>query len=175
MGKFSDDLSRRIRRKPEDKNLAREAVERDRRRFAETLVDLGVPTRRSDGAQASHSSDEAPDLISMEIGARDNLTPAAAAKKGAEWRDLVTRYPEAHFIAMIDGYNDDPRALWDFPEVCEYMQHWAAAAGIGSVDDMPSVDPSIVDFFAACGVFGPTTEAQVRAELRQADSDMTEH
>ena len=167
MGKFSDDLAKRLRGKSEDKDLARQAVERDRQQFAETIADAAAAAGQPHVAQPGPSREGAPDVISIEIAARDNLTPDAAMAKGGQWRELAAQHPNAHFIPSVAGYDDDPRELWDFPGVCEYMQRWAAVAGIGAIDDMPSVDPSIIYLFAACGVFGPAIEAEARAEARE--------
>jgi hypothetical protein len=168
MGKFSDDLSRRFRKRPEDKKLAREATDRDREQYFNKLAEaaaIGPGT-----IQFGPPYEGTPDLISIEIGARDNLTPTAAEKWGGQWREFVAQQPKAYFIPSIAGYDDDPRALWDFPEVCEYMKRWAAAAGINSIDDLPNVSQDTVRLFAACGLFGSDMEAEARS-----GSQTTEH
>lgn len=169
MGRFSNKLSKRLRGKPEDKNLVRQAVERDARRFADTIADAAARHPATESDSSAPSSDGPPDFISFEVGARDDLSRAAAERTGKQWRELVVHYPKAHFVPHILGYDDDPRALWDFPEVCEYMRAWAKAAGIRRIDDMPSVDTSTIVFFAACGVFGPVAEAKARPESKPTE------
>jgi hypothetical protein len=164
MGKFSDDLSKRLGGKPENKNLAREAVERDRQQFLKTVRRAAAAGRGTVVIQPDPPEGPPPDSIGLEVGARNNLTQAEAESIGRRWRELITRYPKTHFIVHLAGYDEDPRNLWDFPEVCEYMQHFAKAAGILTIDDMPSVGQDIIAFFALCGAFGPDIEAQAREQ-----------
>jgi hypothetical protein len=35
---------------------------------------------------------------------------------------------------MIAGYDDDPREIWEFPEVCRYVRQWAKATGLDNPD-----------------------------------------
>jgi len=39
-------------------------------------------------------------------------------------------YPKARILIMIGGFDEDPRSLWDIPEVVDYVQRFARAAGL---------------------------------------------
>ena len=167
MGKFGDDLSKRLRGKSEDKDLARQAVERDRQRAVDIIADAAARHPATGADQPTTAADGPPDFINIEIGARHELNQEAAERRGMEWRDLTARFPRAYFIPTISGYDEDPRALWDFPQVCEYMQRWAKVAGIRTIDDMPNVNQDTIGLFAACGVFGSAMGAEARAEAQE--------
>jgi hypothetical protein len=82
------------------------------------------------------------------------LTPEAVHESAKRWRAAAANNPHATFIVMVGGYDDDPRELWDLPEVVRFVRDWAQAAGIHSPNDLPEVDPSTSGFLAACGLFG---------------------
>jgi hypothetical protein len=111
------------------------------------------------------------------IGIRGNLTNTEVNRCVAMWREVTARYPKAVFVLQFVGYDDDPRELWEFPEVCRYVRRWARSAGLsdfGTADywlgtgegrlPTPSEHAWGVSFLAACGVFG---EALRQTALRQ--------
>ena len=105
-----------------------------------------------------------PAITAIEIGARDDLSPATAERRGKEWRDAADSHPEACFHLHISGYGEDPRALCDFPDVRAYMQRCAAAAGFRTMQDMPYVTPKTALFLATCGLFGPDIKSKIRID-----------
>jgi len=94
------------------------------------------------------------DAIWMLIGKRDELTPQEAERMGARWCREVQCNPRAEFEISIDGYDDDPRELWQIPEVVSYVKLWAAAAGIGDVATAQRLNRQSLGLLGLCGVFG---------------------
>jgi hypothetical protein len=94
------------------------------------------------------------DLVWMTIGKRDALTPQEAERMGACWREEVQRNPHAEFMITIDGYDDDPRELWQIPEVTNYVRQWAAAAGMQAATAQRLLGDQGYAFLGLCGVFG---------------------
>jgi hypothetical protein len=68
------------------------------------------------------------------IGRRDSLRKREALIAAEGWGKLTARYPRASFLLMIAGYDDDPREIWEFPEVCRYVRQWAKATGLDNPD-----------------------------------------
>jgi hypothetical protein len=55
----------------------------------------------------------------------------------------------------MHGYDDDPRGLWEIPEVPVYLCRWAQFAGIHSSADADRfrIDDNMCAVLAKCGVF----------------------
>lgn len=102
----------------------------------------------------------------MEIGERGQLTRQQARRMGTQWRKLVQRHPDGVFWFSVDGYGDDPRELWEIPEVVRYVRQWARFAGMDDLEAavrllgpqspvgraMPNANN--LGLLGACGVFG---------------------
>lgn len=105
-------------------------------------------------------------MIAFEMGRRDNLTEAGAADAARIWRQTVRKYPGAAITIHIAGYDEDPRELWDLPDVCAYVRRWATLTGIFSPNDLPATSATRefaainAGFLAACGVFGESLKRQ---------------
>jgi hypothetical protein len=96
------------------------------------------------------------DLICVEIGSRGHLSLRDAKRAAATWQQMRRLHPEAEFIFAVQGYDDDPRALWEIPEVAAYVRSWARLVGLDSPE-------------AAERVFGSLDERQVGATLGLLD------
>jgi hypothetical protein len=97
-------------------------------------------------------SDE-PDGISHCIGTRGALTRQAAKAAARAWKDMLQRAPKAYVMLHIAGYDDDPRAVWEFDEVRKFVQQFARFAGINDVMDYSErLSELSMAFLAACGV-----------------------
>lgn len=68
------------------------------------------------------------DHIFSEIGHNGNLTPRIAEDTAAKWFMVFKIQPEAKHEFMIGGFDQDPRQLWEIPEVCDYVRRFAGAA-----------------------------------------------
>jgi hypothetical protein len=151
------------------KLTSEKAAHLDRRRFFDTMKEMwGADLTKADyDTDTSSFGDGRQTVVAFEIGSRDALTPDKAQRAAQKWRDVVAKHPRACFVLMIPGYDDDPRELWEFPEVTAYVRHFAEAAGIRYVNDVPGSDPEVrgnmAGFLAGCGVFG---EDQRRIALR---------
>jgi len=173
----------------DDPKAARAAVEADTRRMARELKKLDAETKQIVSFEASDRSTWPPGsgdgmFIPITIGVRGKLSKIAAHNCAVMWQEVTTRYPEAIFAIHLLGYDDDPRKVWEFPEVCRYVRRWAWLAGLNdpetadfwvgtgngrlptplSPDTTPYSTAGGVGFLAACGVFG---EALRQIALRQ--------
>ena len=151
---------------------AREAATRDIRRGARFMRELGVPAQAVSSDDMSDWPDQGDGegvFVPMSIGMRGDLTDADAEKAADMWRKATARYPKALYNLMIHGYDDDPRELWEFPEVCAYVRKWAELVGLDDIDEadrwfgscrgrryppLDGVMASSLGFLAGCGVFG---------------------
>ena len=94
-----------------------------------------------------------PDFITHGIGKRGDLTRQAAKAAAREWKECLRIAPKAHVILHIDGYDDDPRNLWEFDEVRKFVQQFARFAGINDVVDYSErLAEDSLALLAACGV-----------------------
>ena len=84
--------------------------------------------------EAKRKSERGYDLVMFAIGRRGNMTPSTCEKAAAAWRTITAENPKARFMLQVGGFDDDPRDLWEFPEVCAYVQLWARFAGLTDPD-----------------------------------------
>jgi hypothetical protein len=75
---------------------------------------------------------EAPEnrQFSLVIGTRDQLTKREADSAGKAFKVLRSRHPRSRIMLFMLGYDQDPRELWEFPEVCRYVRRFARTAGL---------------------------------------------
>jgi hypothetical protein len=100
-------------------------------------------------------TEERLDVICVEIGARGRLSREDAKKAAGTWRQMRRLHPEAAFMFAVDGYDDDPRALWEVPEVAAYVRTWAQLVGL----DDPVTAGRV---FASLGVgWGPLWDCSI--------------
>jgi hypothetical protein len=99
------------------------------------------------------------DVIWMMIGMRDQFSEDAAKGMAKVWREAITQHPHSTFCLTIDGYDDDPKEIWEFEDARLYVQQWTRFAG---VDDPETAQRyctlETLGFLAACGVFGEPTK-----------------
>lgn len=61
------------------------------------------------------------DAATIQVGAKD--PPPDAVEMSAQGILLLRQTsPDAMITLWVDGYDDDPRELWDIPEVCEQVK-----------------------------------------------------
>ena len=71
-----------------------------------------------------------PDLIWQIVGERGKLTRREAKMAARKWEEMLVRAPAAIVEVCSNGYDDDPRELWDFGDVRTFVQQFARFAGI---------------------------------------------
>jgi len=113
----------------EDKKLARQLVEMDLAKTAQALRKHGI------GPEAILQPDDVveddPDtVIEVIIGHRGRLTDRQAKEAAEHWKSIHARYQRTRIMTAIAGYDEDPREIWEFPEVCRFMQRWAKYSGL---------------------------------------------
>jgi hypothetical protein len=89
------------------------------------------------------------------VGKRGRLTYHAASVRAYAFRTTIAAHPRAYVILNFAGYDDDPRALWEFPDVCRYAQKWADFAGVANPDApfIANLSESSVEILTKLGVF----------------------
>jgi len=131
--------------------------------------------------EAKRKSERGHDTMIFTIGSRNDLTPGMCEKAAAAWRTVTAENPKATFVLNVVGYDDDPRELWEFPDVCAYIQQWAKLVGLDDIDEADKwigscegrlspikdlTEPNGLAVLAACGVFG---EEMRRVSLSDLD------
>jgi hypothetical protein len=120
------------RKATEDKAMAEAAVAKDARHMGRGLANLGMPAAAHTFAEIDKLPGKAMEGagVFLTIATRDDLSEAAARAAGAAFRNIRKKQPEAPIMLNILGYDDDPRELYEFPEVCEYLLWFAETAGL---------------------------------------------
>jgi hypothetical protein len=136
--------------KDEDAKIARALVAKDLNRMARAVGPAGLVTDYETGLGGDDHN-----MVVFTIGVRGNLHRSAAKSAAKAWKQAIEKSPKAVFMPVIAGYDEDPRELWDFPEVRDYVRRWARFADL-TVETLKTVAmlEGSVGFLAACGVFG---------------------
>lgn len=86
-------------------------------------------------------------MLVFSVGSKNELDRKALAAAVLAWRALKIKSTTA--ITMhFGGYDDDPRELWQIPEVCAFIQKFCAKT---SAHTHPQVEPQSRDWLLACG------------------------
>ena len=104
------------------------------------------------------------DDIFMEIGTKEKLDPQSRAVAVTAFKLARFAYPKAKLYIAVGGYGDDPRELYDIPEVREYIRLWAIDAGLSDWRDaiaIPWVDATPLGLLQLCGVFAADSPIKV--------------
>jgi hypothetical protein len=99
-----------------------------------------------------------PTIVNLAIGERGNLTRSSAKRNARAFREIVARYPWAEIWPTLDGFHDDPRGLWEVPEVRAYLCRWAQFAGINSSADADALKIDV----NMCGVLQSSCSEHTR-------------
>lgn len=66
------------------------------------------------------------DVVLMVIGGKDDLSWKRARISAAQVKLIAERYPEASLSLHLDGFDDDPRELFQIPEAARFIAEFAA-------------------------------------------------
>jgi hypothetical protein len=89
------------------------------------------------------------DVALIEIGHRKHLgDPLLFAESVKAWKSVQSQPGLRHVVFAVGGYDQDPRDLWDIPEVAEYVFHWMMSADIQPNDQR--VHPDSLGLLQAC-------------------------
>ena len=104
--------------------------------------------------------------IVINIGQRGNFTDLSAKRNARAFREIAARQPGAELCPSIHGYDDDPRGLWEIPEVRAYLCRWAKFAGLNSSADADAlkIEMNMCAVLAKCGVFDDVDPESVDME-----------
>jgi hypothetical protein len=96
-------------------------------------------------------SGDKPDLVrtmvAFTIGSKTEMHRKALAAAVLAWRAIKIE-PTTAIIMHFGGYDDDPRELWQIPEVCRFVQKFCAKT---KAHEHPQVEPQSRDWLLACG------------------------
>src|SRR5689334_19337505 len=141
----------------EDQDIARRLAALDLKRVREAARDAGVIQSIASLDKIGTVPIDAQTLINLAMP-RGDLTKRTAREMAETFRKARTRSPQSRIMLVFCGYDDDPRELWQFPEVCRYLKWWARFAGIGdwqAAAAVPWANSSWgMGLLIACGVFG---------------------
>ena len=134
--------------------------------------------------QAQPNSDQSA-LVMMEIGYSDDLSLETAKLSAVKWLTAIKAFKPAALAFSIGGYDDDPRSLWEIPEVCRFVQWWSQLVKLDTIERVnstPWIDgPMHMAVLARCGAFGPTIARQSTVNIDgpcvilQSDAEPPEH
>jgi hypothetical protein len=67
------------------------------------------------------------DAILMVIGGRSDLSARRAGESAVSVKLVAEQYPDASLSLHLDGYDTDPRELWEIPEAARFIRWFAMA------------------------------------------------
>lgn len=73
--------------------------------------------------------------VIVEFGRRGVLTDEVIAEMRHAPRMVTEVYPGKPLMIAIGGYDEDPRRLWEIPEVVDYIRRYAKASGLSNWRD----------------------------------------
>jgi hypothetical protein len=163
----------------EDRKRAQEMATQDLKNLVRQVVTDPGQIIAYDNEADWPDDDGAGAFIPFTMGLRGELTKQAARKSADVWRKVTWRYPKAGFCIQLAGYDQDPRAVWEFPEAARYVRWWARFAGMDDIEIANNLvgdgNPMLhaagppanggLGFLAACGVFGDELKKQSLAGL----------
>lgn len=128
----------------EDKDAAHKAAERDVAGFAQQLKQLStehdIPVdvvSAEAGVLPDIPGDGEGCWFPFSIGTRDRLTKEEARMSAQFYRRVRQRYPKAKLYINILGYDQDPREIWEFPEVRRFFRWWVRFAELDT-EELPA-------------------------------------
>jgi len=65
------------------------------------------------------------DAILMVIGGKSDLSAKRAIESAEQVKVIAEYYPDASLSLHLDGFDDDPRELWDIPEAARFIRQFA--------------------------------------------------
>lgn len=108
----------------------------------------------------------APDLAMaiIQAGEPGCLDAEHAALTAQGTRAVMKYHPKAKIQWWVAGYDDDPRSLWDIPEVAAHIRRCAAEMGWDDGYLLPHtrLEPALICMLVRCGAFGSHHPFDVR-------------
>jgi hypothetical protein len=115
--------------KPEKQNDPRRALE---------IIDSTLAGLKQNGLAHEFFDEDGPvpanadshTMLTIVCGVRYGLNEQMAGAMGRKFQECRRKAPQALYALVMFGYDDDPRELWEIPEVCEYIPRFARYAGL---------------------------------------------
>lgn len=102
-------------------------------------------------------ADETIAAVLVEFGSRGDLSDATITEMKDAPRLCVQYYPGRPLLISIGGFDDDPRELWDIPEVADYVRRFAMASGLHDwrTRTFDALDEQCKGLLVMCGAVDP--------------------
>jgi hypothetical protein len=111
-----------------------------------TMTDLKFRTHES-VVSGQCDEDLARTVMVFSIGAAPYFNRKALATAVLSWRALKIR-PSTAIVIHVGGYDDDPRELWQIPEVCSFICRFCEKT---KAHEHPAMDPMSRNLLLLCG------------------------
>jgi hypothetical protein len=86
-------------------------------------------------------------VLGFMVGTKANMNRKDMATAVLAWRALKIE-PTTAITLVFGGYDDDPRELWEIPEVCTYVRKFCAKT---NAHEHPQVEPQSRNWLLLCG------------------------
>jgi hypothetical protein len=86
-------------------------------------------------------------VLGFTVGEKGLMNRKGIATAVLAWRALKIE-PTTAIVMHFGGYDDDPRELWDIPEVCTYVRKFCAKT---NAHEHPQVEPQSRNWLLLCG------------------------
>jgi len=95
-------------------------------------------------------------VVVFSIGTAPYFNRKALATAVVSWRALKFK-PSSAVVIHVGGYDDDPRELWQIPEVCAFVRRFCEKT---KAHEDPALDPMSRNLLLLCGA-DPGIEPEV--------------
>lgn len=75
-------------------------------------------------------SSEDYDVAMICIGGKGHMGEEELRSMALAVSAVHREHPDAPITLVLDGYDDDPRSLWDIQEAADYVRRYAMASGL---------------------------------------------
>lgn len=75
-------------------------------------------------------------VLAVTLTGADALNRVTLRRACVAFRRIKEQRGDGVVILHIDGYDDDPRDLWEIPELCAWLAAWCCKVGIANLADL---------------------------------------
>jgi hypothetical protein len=116
------------------------------------------------------NEDLARTVMVFSIGGRPYFNRKALAVAVLSWRALKLQ-PSTAVMLVMEGYDDDPRPLWEIPEARDFIRRFGEKT---KAHKHPALDPGSRNLLLLCGVEPTYQTVHVEITAEQSDRQTAE-